>query len=138
MAGLARRFLVYPASAVWPAQLVHSTFIHALHTHREPEAPPRWKGVTRFKLFIVVLFAAFLWHFFPLFIFPALSAPVFLTWIWPQNVTINQLFGGSQGLGLLPLTFDWNVVTGCKCLIVTYFSNNRSWQSTGHAMARYG
>ncbi|ORY77000.1 OPT oligopeptide transporter protein-domain-containing protein [Protomyces lactucae-debilis] len=112
LAGIARRFLVYPASALWPSVLAQSTLIHTLHKGVEPPSYGRWKGITRYKFFIVVMVACLFWHFFPLFIFPALSAPVFLTWIWPNNVLVNQLFGASQGLGILPLTFDWSTVSG--------------------------
>lgn len=35
-----------------------------------------------------------------------------MTWIYPQNPVINQVFGGTSGLGLLPLTLDWTTITG--------------------------
>jgi hypothetical protein len=35
-----------------------------------------------------------------------LSVFAFVIWIRPNNVTINQLFGGSTGLSLIPITFD--------------------------------
>jgi hypothetical protein len=35
-----------------------------------------------------------------------LSIFAFITWIRPHNVVINQLFGGSTGLSLIPITFD--------------------------------
>lgn len=35
-----------------------------------------------------------------------------VTWIRPQNVIINQIFGGATGLSLFPITFDWTQVTG--------------------------
>jgi hypothetical protein len=33
----------------------------------------------------------------------------FICWIKPDSPVINQLFGASSGMGLLPLTFD------CAC-----------------------
>ena len=35
----------------------------------------------------------------------------FITWIKPDNVILNQLFGGFTGLSLLPITFDWTYVS---------------------------
>jgi OPT family oligopeptide transporter len=34
-----------------------------------------------------------------------------VTWIRPNNVNINQLFGGFTGLSLIPITFDWTYIT---------------------------
>lgn len=34
----------------------------------------------------------------------------FVTWIRPNDATINQLFGGFTGLSLIPLTFDWTYI----------------------------
>lgn len=31
--------------------------------------------------------------------------------IRPNNVVLNQLFGGFSGLSLIPITFDWTLVT---------------------------
>lgn len=35
-----------------------------------------------------------------------LSVFAFVTWIRPNSVVINQLFGGTTGLSLIPITFD--------------------------------
>jgi hypothetical protein len=49
---------------------------------------------------------SFCWYWFPDFIFPALSYFSFPCWIKPKNKVVNQLFGMSSGMGLLPITFD--------------------------------
>jgi hypothetical protein len=36
----------------------------------------------------------------------------FVCWIRPNKVIVNQLFGGQTGLGLLPISFDWSIITG--------------------------
>lgn len=41
-----------------------------------------------------------------------LSVFAFATWIAPNNVIVNQLFGGTTGLSLLPITFDWTQISG--------------------------
>lgn len=40
-----------------------------------------------------------------------MSVFAFVTWIRPNNVIINQLFGGFSGLSLLPISFDWTYIT---------------------------
>jgi OPT family small oligopeptide transporter len=40
-----------------------------------------------------------------------LSVFAFVTWINPNDVGLNQLFGGFTGLSLIPLTFDWTYVS---------------------------
>lgn len=34
-----------------------------------------------------------------------------LSGIKPNNVVVNQLFGGYTGLSLIPITFDWTYVS---------------------------
>lgn len=41
-----------------------------------------------------------------------LSVFTFATWAAPNNVVVNQLFGGNTGFGLIPISFDWNTISG--------------------------
>jgi hypothetical protein len=41
-----------------------------------------------------------------------LSIFAFAPWIAPNNTIVNQLFGGTTGLSSLPLTLDWNQISG--------------------------
>jgi hypothetical protein len=34
-----------------------------------------------------------------------------VTWIRPNSPVVNQIFGGSSGLSLIPITFDWTYIT---------------------------
>lgn len=49
----------------------------------------------------------FVYYWIPGVLFQGLSVFSFVTWIRPNNVVLNQLFGGFTGLSLIPLTFDW-------------------------------
>ncbi|KAI9733514.1 MAG: hypothetical protein M1818_007262 [Claussenomyces sp. TS43310] len=113
LAGLARPFLVWPAAMIWPTNLVNTTLFYSLHDHSRAD-PFRTGGwsIGRYRYFLYVGLASFTWYWFPGFIFQALSVFAFVTWIRPKNVIINQLFGGFTGLSLLPISFDWTVVTG--------------------------
>lgn len=113
LAGLGRRFLVWPAAMIWPSNLVNTTLFYALHDH-SPTDPNQTGGWTigRYRYFLYVFLGSFVWYWFPGWIFQALSVFAFVTWIKPNSVVINQLFGGSTGLSLIPITFDWTQISG--------------------------
>ncbi|GAO14569.1 hypothetical protein UVI_02032790 [Ustilaginoidea virens] len=113
MAGLARRFLVWPAAMIWPADLVNCALFYTLHDHSRSD-PSKTNGWTigRYKLFLIVGCAAFVWYWFPGWIFKGLSYFAIACWIAPNNVAVNKIFGNNHGYGLIPLTFDWTVATG--------------------------
>lgn len=113
IAGLMRRYLVEPASMIWPKTLVNTAFIYALHDHSktDPSKSNGW-SISRYRYFLYVFVGSFVWYWFPGYIAKFLSIFAFVTWIRPHNVVINQLFGGSTGLSLIPITFDWTQITG--------------------------
>ena len=140
LAGLCRRFLVWPASMVWPQNLVACTLLNTLHAEDEDDAITGEEGpfgflsrltrrpLTRYRYFIIVFVAGFLFFFLPGecsgfsvwiscadtrlgFLFEALSIFSFVCWAAPNNVVVNQLFGVHSGLGMSWLTFDWTQIT---------------------------
>ncbi|KAG6004645.1 hypothetical protein E4U21_000869 [Claviceps maximensis] len=112
VAGVARRFLVWPSSMVWPATLITCTVMYSLHDHQpsDPTTTNGWK-IGRYSFFLIVASVTFVWEWFPLVIAPFLSYFMWPTWIAPQNVVVNQIFGGNSGFGLMPVSFDWSTVT---------------------------
>ncbi|RLV91849.1 Sexual differentiation process protein isp4 [Spathaspora sp. JA1] len=112
LGGLARRIVVYPAGAIWPSNLVTATFLTNMHINENHPANG-WK-ISRLLFFCVVFTGSFVWYWFPGFIFQALSYFSWITWIKPNNVIINQIFGSSSGLGMFPnnIALDWNQIAG--------------------------
>ncbi|KIV96090.1 OPT family small oligopeptide transporter [Exophiala mesophila] len=112
LAGSVRRFLVEPAAMIWPAALVNVAFMYALHD-QSPSDPAKTNGwsISRYRLFMIVCIAMFVYSWFPDFIFPALSYFAWITWIKPNNVVVNQLFGQVTGISLgfpfTGFTLDW-------------------------------
>ncbi|OBT55803.1 hypothetical protein VE04_03961 [Pseudogymnoascus sp. 24MN13] len=94
LAGICRRFLVWPAAMIWPTNLKTNGWI-----------------IGRYRYFLYVVLGSFCYHWFPELIAPFLSVFAFVTWIKPNSPVINQLFGGTSGLSLIPITFDWNIIT---------------------------
>lgn len=113
IAGIMRKFLVYPASMIWPGNLVMVTLLNAMHEDKnEPDPTVLGGSMPRYRWFTIITGISFVYYFIPGWFAQCLSVFAFATWFAPQNPTINQLFGGVTGLSMLPITFDWTQVTG--------------------------
>ncbi|KFY59719.1 hypothetical protein V497_04122 [Pseudogymnoascus sp. VKM F-4516 (FW-969)] len=104
-AGLSRRFLVRPGGMIWPGTLMPAAMFTTLH--KEENSIANGWTISRWKFFFVVWLSAFAFYFLPGLLMPALSYFSVITWFWPDNVVVANLFGVSSGLGLFPVTFDW-------------------------------
>ncbi|KAF9926403.1 hypothetical protein FBU30_004003 [Linnemannia zychae] len=103
MAGVLRRYLVYPAAMIWPANLVQVAMFNTLHKEEEL-LPGQW---SRFKFFLVATFCMFVYQWIPGFIFPVVSSIAWLCWISPRNHVLS-IVGGANGLGVGAISLDWN------------------------------
>lgn len=112
LGGLIRRVVVDAPSAIWPQNLVTCTFLTNLHINENHPANG-WK-ISRLAFFMTVFIVGFIYYWFPGYIFTALSNFSWITWIKPNSPTINQIFGSSSGLGMLPnsIALDWNQIAG--------------------------
>ncbi|KAK0649961.1 OPT oligopeptide transporter [Cercophora newfieldiana] len=131
LAGLTRRFIVYPTYCVWPASLVTIALNSALHkddAHNTAVRGPfnRTYGLTRYKFFLWAFGAMFIYFWFPNYLFEVLTFFSWMTWISPNNLNLEILTGFKNGLGLFNPwpTFDWNVMLydGLDPLMVPAFS----------------
>ncbi|CEJ91212.1 Putative Oligopeptide transporter OPT-like protein [[Torrubiella] hemipterigena] len=113
IAGVARRFLIWPSSMVWPAVLITTTVMYSLHDH-SPADPTKTNGwqIGRYAFFVVVAASTFVWEWVPQVLATFMQYFMFPVWAAPNNVVVNQIFGGQSGLGIIPISFDWSVVTG--------------------------
>lgn len=113
IAGIMRKFLVYPASMIWPGNLVSVVLMNAMYEKNERPDPTVLGGkMPRYRWFAYITLGSFIYYFIPGFLAQFLSAFAFATWIAPDNVVVNQLFGATSGLSLLPITFDWTQISG--------------------------
>ncbi|KAK3333123.1 OPT family small oligopeptide transporter [Cercophora scortea] len=113
IAGMMRKFLVYPASMIWPGNLVAVTLMNAMYEKNEKKDPTIIGGsMPRYRWFAIITGCSFVYYFIPGYLAQFLSSFSFMTWIAPQNPVINQLFGYTTGLSLLPITFDWTQISG--------------------------
>lgn len=109
-ANLTRRFLVWPGSMIWPSNLPTCTLLNSLHNIRTSAGMNEF-GMSRYKFFWISAGIFFVYQFFPTYIFTMLSIGNWFCLIAPNNVILNQVLGTQSGLGLLPFTFDWTVIT---------------------------
>ncbi|KAF5639845.1 sexual differentiation process isp4 [Fusarium sp. NRRL 52700] len=113
IAGMLRKFLVYPASMIWPENLVGVTLMNAMYETNDAPDPTIIGGrMHRYKWFAIVTACSFVYYFIPGFLAQFLSIFAVATWMAPQNPIVNQLFGGQTGVSLLPITFDWTQIAG--------------------------
>lgn len=115
IAGLCRRFLVYPSYCLWPASLVTIALNQAFHSDKNiPVITPFFRRVmttSRLRFFSYVFIAMFIYFWFPDYIFQALSIFNWINWIAPDNVALSAVTGWQNGMGLNPFpTMDWNTL----------------------------
>ncbi|KAG0009814.1 hypothetical protein BGZ80_002034, partial [Entomortierella chlamydospora] len=103
LAGVLRRYLVYPAAMVWPANLVQVALFNTLHQD-EQLAPGQW---SRYKFFLVAFAAIFVYEWIPTFLFPVIGSIAWICWAKPDSILAAQI-GGAYGLGVGAITLDWN------------------------------
>ena len=103
LAGICRRFLVYPSYCVWPQSLVTIALNSAFHDgSQEPVQGPwkRWVTMSRYKFFLYAFGIMFVYFWFPSVIFQALSVFNWISWIAPDNVKLNSIVGFNNGAGV--------------------------------------
>ncbi|KJZ77186.1 hypothetical protein HIM_03507 [Hirsutella minnesotensis 3608] len=115
LAGLTRRFLVYPSFCIWPRSLATVALNQSLHDEDHTKVPGPFKrlySMSRYRLFLLASTTMFVWFWFPGYIVSALSLFNWLAWIAPSNFNLTAITGLQKGLGFNPLpTMDWNIVT---------------------------
>lgn len=113
IAGMMRKFLVYPASMIWPGNLVSVTLMNAMYEPNAKLDPTVIGGrMPRYYWFGLITLCSFVYYFIPGFFAKFLSSFAFMTWIFPNSPVVNQLFGYSTGLSFIPITFDWTQISG--------------------------
>ncbi|KJZ76510.1 hypothetical protein HIM_04239 [Hirsutella minnesotensis 3608] len=109
--GLLRRFVIYDIQAIWPSILPTLALNRALLSPEKKETLHGW-SISRYKFFFIVFCSTFVYFWLPDYLWPSLSFFAWMTWIAPNNFTLNAITGSQMGLGFNPIsTFDWNVLS---------------------------
>ncbi|SPQ24505.1 dcfd6b46-241f-4263-850f-23a5e10ead82 [Thermothielavioides terrestris] len=120
LAGLCRRWLVYPAALIWPSSLSSTVLFRTLHEPQDHSPANGWT-LTRYRFFAYFTIFAFVLFWFPDYIWTSLGTFAFITWIVPHNQKVNALFGMNSGLGLLPISIDWTQINYAGFPLMTPF-----------------
>ncbi|KAG0046030.1 hypothetical protein BGZ83_008757 [Gryganskiella cystojenkinii] len=126
MAGVLRRYLVYPAEMVWWPNLVQVVFFNALHNTDEFKTKKMVRGWSYMKFFWVICGITFVYEFLPQFMAPILVYFDWICWIKPFNFDFWALFSSVTGGGILSMSFDWSSITGTT-LYYPFFSQMCSY-----------
>lgn len=98
---------------IWPANLVSVVLMNAMYEKSDDKDPTVIGGnMPRYRWFALVTLAATIYYIVPGFLAQFLSTFAFMTWLFPNNPVVNQLFGYTSGLSLIPITFDWAQISG--------------------------
>ncbi|KAM3444273.1 hypothetical protein MY4824_000162 [Beauveria thailandica] len=115
LAGVTRRFLVYPSFCVWPEALVTIALNASFHDEANPGVAGPFKTfwkISRLRFFCIAGGLMFVYFWVPNTLFAGLSFFAWMTWIAPDNHLLTTITGSRNGLGLNPIpTFDWNIAT---------------------------
>ncbi|CCE77999.1 Piso0_000609 [Millerozyma farinosa CBS 7064] len=123
LAGIIRKFCIYPSKSLWPSVLPTLAVNRALLVPEKGENIHGWT-ISRYGYFFIIFAASFVWYWVPGYLFTALSTFNWLTWIKPDNFNLATITGGSSGLGFNPIpTFDWNVINAVVYPLVYPFFN---------------
>lgn len=121
-AGIIRKFVVYPVSAIWPTILPNLAVNKALVQREKKENINGW-SISRYSFFLITFVVSFLYFWVPDYLFTALSTFNWISWAAPNNFNVAAITGSQSGLGLNPITtFDWNIINMSGPLYVPFFA----------------
>ncbi|KAF9217694.1 hypothetical protein BGZ59_001122 [Podila verticillata] len=112
MAGLLRKYLVYPAEMVWWGNLVQVVFYNTLHNTDQFQKVRLIRGWSSMKFFWVVVGVTFVYQFIPQWVAPVLIYFDWICWLKPFDMNFWALFGSISGAGIGSLSFDWTSIGG--------------------------
>ncbi|WJX65435.1 Oligopeptide transporter 3 [Trifolium repens] len=102
-AGILRRYLVDPVEMWWPSNLAQVSLFRALHEKENKSL----KGLTRMQFFLIAMGLSFLYYALPGYLMTVLTFFSWICYVWPHNITAQQIGSGYHGLGIGAFTFDW-------------------------------
>ncbi|PVH13465.1 OPT family small oligopeptide transporter [Candidozyma duobushaemuli] len=126
-AGIFRKYVVYPVSAIFPNLLPTLAINRALVQPEKKETINGWK-ISSYSFFLIVFGASFLYFWVPNYLFDALSTFNWISWAAPDNFNVAAITGSQTGLGLNPITtFDWNIISYNSPLVIPFFAQINSY-----------
>jgi hypothetical protein len=121
-AGLLRRFVIYPSTALFPKVFPALALNRALVMREDKSEVVNGWRLSRAWFFAICFLLMFFWFWIPNYLFQALRTFNWMTWIAPDNIALGLITGSWGGMGFNPwATFDWNF-SGTNYLVTPFFS----------------
>lgn len=112
LAGIFRKFLVYPVASLWPTILPTIALNKALTVPEKKAVINGW-SISRYTFYLLVTAISFVYFWIPDYLFTALSTFNWIAWIKPDSLNLATITGSQTGMGVNPITtFDWNYISG--------------------------
>ncbi|UJR07344.1 hypothetical protein I4U23_011630 [Adineta vaga] len=123
LAGIMRRFLVWPTEIIWPQNLpliailrtLHENQLPAIHFYNNNKTIQKLKKYffeNKLKFFILITIVTFIYEWFPLYILSVLSVFSWMCLFKRNNYLLAQLTSvRGLALGAGGLTLDWSQIT---------------------------
>ncbi|KAF9142168.1 hypothetical protein BG015_001015 [Linnemannia schmuckeri] len=92
MAGMLRKYLVYPAEMVWWSNLIQVVFYNAIHNTNEFKARRMIRGWSYMKILWVFCIGMFIYGFLPQYFAPLLLTNAFGTQTYGKPLTLHLFF----------------------------------------------
>ncbi|KAI8898391.1 OPT oligopeptide transporter protein-domain-containing protein [Globomyces pollinis-pini] len=118
-AGIARRFIVYPKSMLWPTTLPYVTLLNSFF---KEDAPSKYK-MSRLTFFWLAFTFMFFYHWIPAYFAPAVGMISILCLI-SRNKTLRWLgsAANNEGVGMFTLSLDWSVANGLGSMYTPFWA----------------
>ncbi|KAL7748155.1 OPT superfamily [Sorochytrium milnesiophthora] len=116
VAGFCQRFLVRPSHMLWPSALPQIALVNSFHaadtSDKDPDIGEHGKRhMSRLVFFAIAALGMFVYELLPGFAAPSLTG-IGLLCLFSNNRITQAIGSPQQGVGVLSLTFDWNLITG--------------------------
>lgn len=112
LAGVMRRFVIWPKHMIWPSNLSHIALFVSFHKQFDDQDNGRTWKISRMKFFWISFILIFIYTWIPEFFAVTLQTVSVLCFVAGGNKTLRFLGSSDNkgGLGLGALTFDWNMI----------------------------
>lgn len=124
--GMLQNLLVAVPSMYWPSVLVTVQLFTTLYptpaTSTGQSSTQRILVTKRFRIFLMVFVATFVYQFFPMLLFPTLTSVATLCLINNESWWMRTLGSGYNGAGMWNFSFDWSSIGTSGPLYTPYWA----------------
>ncbi|ORY46051.1 OPT superfamily oligopeptide transporter [Rhizoclosmatium globosum] len=110
VAGLFRRFLIRPATMLWPGVLNVVAGLISMHGTPNGSHNKKSRTMKQSTFFWLCVVGMAVYQLFPSMIAPLLGTVSVLCYVTSYNQRLRMFGSATQGVGMLSLSFDWMII----------------------------